>query len=69
MRMQWFSGSLSPPPREPGYEATNPVAMSFLRHLVPGRGGDGSDEEGEGEALLEHKGYSSSESESSSGEN
>lgn len=41
--------------------------MSFLRRLVPGMpggGDDGSDEEGE--ALLEHEGYSSSDSESSS---
>ena len=42
--------------------------MSFLRRLVPGLPGrdDDSDEEGEGEALLEHEeDYSSDESESS----
>jgi hypothetical protein len=42
--------------------------MAFLRRFVPGLPGrdDGSDDEGEGEALLEHEDYSSSESESSS---
>ena len=35
--------------------------MSFLRRLV---GGDDGDEEGEDDALLEHEGYSSSESQS-----
>ena len=41
--------------------------MSFLRRLVPALpGGDDDSDGGEGEALLEHEDYSSSESESSS---